>query len=208
MENYIDNKFQSSNVNELFAALAKAQGEMEHASKDTDNPFFKSRFADLTSVIDASRPFLSKNGLSVNHFTDISEDGMVNLICQLNHSSGQWMRGYYPIRPVKSDPQGYGSALTYAKRYTYSAIVGVAVIDEDDDGNSAVSSKPENTKKINLLPAYDDKKLRENIPAWQASIIANKHTTDSIINMISTKYTLTDAQKDTIKSLGESNANS
>ena len=157
MENNITNKFQSAEVNELFSALAKAQGEMGHASKDSSNPFFKSTFADFTSVVDASRPFLSKNGVSVNHFTDICEDGSVHLICQLNHSSGQWMRGFYPIRPVKSDPQSYGSALTYAKRYTYSAIVGVSVIDDDDDGNEASKKPANNVEKPKPFLTPDNK---------------------------------------------------
>ena len=146
----MENKFQSENVGDLFAALAKAQGEMQHASKGVLNDFTKKKYADLTAVIDASRECLAKNGLSINHFTDISDDGSVTLICQMSHSSGQWMRGWYPIRPVKGDPQGYGSALTYARRYTYSAMVGVVVIDEDDDGNGASGKNGQDDKKPQL----------------------------------------------------------
>ena len=157
MENSIERKYQSEDTKEIFAALAKAQSEMLHASKSADNPFFKSKFADFPGVIDASRPFLSKNGLSVNHFTDISSDGTILIICQLNHSSGQWMRGWYPIKPVKPDPQSIGSAFTYAKRYTYSAIVGVSVIDDDDDGNEASKKPANNVEKPKPFLTPDNK---------------------------------------------------
>lgn len=153
MENCVEKKYQSDSLNELFAALAKAQSEMEHASKGADNPYFKSKFADLPSVINASRPALAKHGLSVNHFTDVNESGHIILICQLNHSSGQWMRGTYPINPVKNDPQGIGSAITYAKRYTYSAITGVAAIGEDDDGNAAAGNDKINRATGEIKPS-------------------------------------------------------
>ena len=130
-------QYQSESIKELSAALAKAQGGIKHAGKSAENPFFKSKYADLPAVIDAAKSALSANGLSVTQFTDIDENQNIVLITQLNHSAGEWMRGYYPVKPVKSDPQGLGSALTYARRYAYSAIVGVAATGEDDDGNLA-----------------------------------------------------------------------
>lgn len=216
----MENKFQSENVGDLFAALAKAQGEMQHASKGVLNDFTKKKYADLTAVIDASRECLAKNGLSINHFTDISDDGSVTLICQMSHSSGQWMRGWYPIRPVKGDPQGYGSALTYARRYTYSAMVGVVVIDEDDDGNDASDTKPK-TENGNLktkpqskpepkeLPAYSDESFNANKNAWAKAIKEKTTTPEKLINTISTKYVLTEQQQKDIRALeGDSNGNS
>ena len=140
-------QYQSESIKELSAALAKAQGDMRHAGKSAENPYFKSKYADLPAVIDAAKVALSVNGLSVTQFTDIDENQNIVLITQLNHSAGEWMRGYYPVKPVKQDPQGLGSALTYARRYAYSAIVGVAATGEDDDGNLAsgniVKAKPE-----------------------------------------------------------------
>lgn len=129
--------YQSDAINEISGALAKAQGEMQHAGKTTDNPYFKSKYADLPAVMDAARPALAKNGLSVVQITQIDEHGKMTLITQLCHASGQWMRSWYPINPVKNDPQGIGSALTYARRYAYSSIIGVAAAGEDDDGNAA-----------------------------------------------------------------------
>jgi hypothetical protein len=135
-------QYQSEAINDLAAALAKAQAEMTHASKDAKNPHLKSKYADLSAVIDAARPHLAKNGLSVVQVTDPGELDTVVLMTQLSHASGQWVRGWYPVKPVKNDPQGFGSALTYARRYSYAAIVGVAASGEDDDGNAASGGSP------------------------------------------------------------------
>lgn len=149
-------QYQSETINELAAALAKAQGEMNHAGKSADNPYFKSKYADLPAVIDASRPALAKNGLSVVQMTDIDELGNMVLVTQLSHSSGQWVRSWYPVRPVKSDPQGFGSALTYSRRYAYSALAGVAAVGEDDDGNAA-SGNVDSPKKKETAKSKSDR---------------------------------------------------
>jgi hypothetical protein len=130
-------QYQSENINELATALAKAQAEMTHAAKDSKNPHLKSKYADLSAILDAARPHLAKNGLSVVQITESDEAGSVILMSQLSHASGQWIRSWYPVKPVKNDPQGFGSALTYARRYSYAAIAGVAASGEDDDGNAA-----------------------------------------------------------------------
>lgn len=126
---------QSENINELAAALAKAQGAIQAAVKGKVNPAFKSKYADLAAVWDACREQLSANGLAVIQTFDTTADG-VFLTTTLAHSSGQWMRSVFPVRPVKNDPQGLGSATTYARRYSLAAMVGVAP-DDDDDGNAA-----------------------------------------------------------------------
>lgn len=128
----------SEQINELISALAKAQGEMSAASKDCNNPFFKSKYADLNSIWMACRDPLSKNGLAVTQTTVESGDGLY-LETLLGHSSGQYIISRMPIR-VKSDGktnelQVLGSCLTYLRRYALAAIVGVAP-NEDDDGNS------------------------------------------------------------------------
>lgn len=143
----MERQYTSGLINELASALAKAQSEMIHAGKSAANPFFKSKYADLPSIMDAARPSLTKNGLSVAQFPDIDENGKIFLVTQLSHSSGQWMRSWYPVKPVKDDPQGLGSATTYARRYSYGCITGVVATDEDDDGNAAsghkIDQKPE-----------------------------------------------------------------
>ena len=131
----------SEQINELATALAKAQGDLKGAKKDSKNPFFHSSYADLASVWDACREPLSKNGLSVVQTTDwvVGEEHCLLLLTTLLHSSGQWITGKLLIKPVKDDPQGLGSAITYARRYALSAIVGVAA--EDDDAESAMGRK-------------------------------------------------------------------
>ena len=121
----------SPELGELAGALAKAQAEMGKARKSEANAFFKSKYADLASVIEAARP-ISAHGLAVTQFPNNGE-----LITMLVHESGQWLKSRYPIKPVKDDPQGIGSAITYCRRYAYQSILGLAT-GEDDDGEAAM----------------------------------------------------------------------
>jgi hypothetical protein len=129
----------SRELGELFLALSKAQGEIRGAIKDSKNPFFKSNYADLASCWEAIREPFSKHQLAVVQTTDAYRDPdhpeAVCVVTWLGHSSGQWLRGKLVMRPVKADPQGYGSCITYARRYALAAIAGVAQV--DDDGNHA-----------------------------------------------------------------------
>lgn len=109
---------------------------MKSAAKSKENPFFKSHYADLPAVWEACRDALTKNGLAVIQ-TPQFEGESVWLETTLVHSSGQWMRSRYPVKPAKNDPQGVGSAITYCRRYALMAMVGV-VADDDDDGEAAV----------------------------------------------------------------------
>lgn len=133
-------------VPELAVALANAQGEIEGARKGKKNDHFRSKYADLASVWDACREPLSKNGLSVIQLPIEAPTGFVGLATVLLHSSGQCLGDKF-FMPVKdpTNPQAVGSALTYARRYALSALVGVCP--EDDDGNSAASG-PKPTAKV------------------------------------------------------------
>lgn len=126
----------SDSIDALAAALAKAQAKIESATKSAKNPFYKSSYADLPAVWEACRKPLTDNGLSVVQLTDTSENGTV-LESVLMHSSGQWISCHYPIKAVKDDPQSMGSALTYSRRYSLMALVGIVADFEDDDGNAA-----------------------------------------------------------------------
>jgi hypothetical protein len=141
---------QSDVINELATALSKAQGEMQAAIKDKVNPFFKSAYADLGSIWDAARPVLSKYGLCVMQTTELDNSrNQVIMVTTLAHTSGQWMKSYLPLNPTKNDSQGMGAAITYLRRYSLSAIVGV-VCDDDDDGETAVGrGKNQNTQQKN-----------------------------------------------------------
>lgn len=121
-------------------ALAAAQAELTDPAKDSINPHFKSKYADLATILKTVRPVLSRHGIAVTQTTGITDAGAVVLITALMWR-GESIVGRYPVAPVKADPQGYGSAMTYARRYALQAIVGVAA-DDDDDGNAASAPKP------------------------------------------------------------------
>lgn len=125
---------QSENINELAKALAAAQGKMKAAAFNKTNPHFKNKYADLTAVIDAARAPLSESGLAWSQTPEM-QDGAFCLVTRLMHSSGQWIAGQYPL-PAQATPQQLGSALTYAKRYSLAAIIGISS-DEDDDAEGA-----------------------------------------------------------------------
>ena len=127
----------SEQINELAASLACAQGAMSVAIKDSVNPHFKSRYADLASVIDAVRPHLSVNGIAfVQDVT--TEPGLVCVETTLYHKSGQWLSNKLAVACKDLSPQPVGSAITYARRYTLMALCGIAPA-EDDDGEAAQS---------------------------------------------------------------------
>jgi hypothetical protein len=125
----------SDSIAKLADALAKAQGDMKPAKKDSENPFFKSNYADLAAVWEAIRVPFSKYGLSIAQVpAHVSSDGMVTLSTVLLHASGEWIAGDLTMKAAKNDPQAIGSCLTYARRYALSAITGVATEDDDAEG--------------------------------------------------------------------------
>lgn len=127
--------FQSDNIGELAKALAAAQGEMSAAAKDATNPHFKTRYADLASIMDACRGPLTKHGLSVVQLPGRGDDGTVTLTTMLMHASGQHIGSTVGARPAQENPQVVGSILTYLRRYALASVVGV--VSDDDDGEAA-----------------------------------------------------------------------
>ena len=146
----------SADTAKLDAALAKAQGEIEAAAKDSVNPHFKNRYADIAAVWAAIRPAMAKHGISVTQWPVHADDGRLHIVTRLAHA-GEWIRAHFSIPVTKQDPQGYGSSITYARRFALAAAVGV-VADEDDDGNAASARpaarqepKPEPAKPVETL---------------------------------------------------------
>lgn len=147
-------------LNELFEALAKAQIEMTNAEKNTDNAYLKSKYADFSSVVDAARPHLAKNGLAVLQRI-VYVDGEMYLQTILGHSSGQQIDSNIRV-DVKVDPNNpkinymhaLGSSLSYLRRYSYSSLVGVAVGTNDDDGNSSVPQNYRPAAKAVTVTAF------------------------------------------------------
>jgi ERF superfamily len=144
---------QSESIAKLATALSIVQGKLSHAKKDSANPFFKSKYADLESVWDACRDLLAANGLSIMQFPgttyveDLGEHKIftMSMTTILAHNSGEWIGQEMSVPVSKPDAQGSGSALTYMRRYALAAVVGV--VQADDDANAAVQSKSSNAMK-------------------------------------------------------------
>ena len=139
----------SESINEIATALCAFQAEVEQPELNKTNPYFKSRYVDLSGVLKAVLPVLSKNGLAVAQIMDGD-----NLVTILTHKSGQWMKGSCPIGAYKTQ-QDRGSAITYTKRYGLCAMLGIAA-DTDDDANSATDADKKNGFRRNAKAAVTD----------------------------------------------------
>ena len=140
-----------TDLNEISAALVAAQAEFAAIPKTAENPFFKSKYADLATVISHTQPVLAKHGLAVSqHPTTL--DGEPALTTWLLHSSGQSLKDTMRLCAAKSDPQGQGAAITYARRFAYMAVLGL-VADADDDGQAATKAK-QAEPKAKPLPTH------------------------------------------------------
>jgi hypothetical protein len=129
----------SDGIQELAAALVLAHAEIKGVVKSATNPFFKSKYANLESVVDAVKEPLLKQGIVVIQGLQDAENG-VAIETMLLHKSGQWISSTLRLPASKEDAQGYGSACTYGRRYGLMAICGVPA--EDDDGNAATATAP------------------------------------------------------------------
>lgn len=138
----------SETLSKIAPALLKAQKAITFAAKDTDNSFFKSKYADLPAVIDAIKPALNDNGIMFIQTNSPSDAGFLCLTTRLMHESGEWIEDTASIPLPKNDPQGYGSAATYGRRYALAAITGL--YQDDDDGNAAsnVKAAPKAAKSV------------------------------------------------------------
>ena len=129
----------SDQVDKIFPALIKAQSEMGNAKKSSANPFFKSKYADLSEIIDVSKESLSKNGIGIIQSPG-GNGNTVTVTARLIHESGQWIEDTISLPLTQNTPQAAGSAITYGRRYQLAALMNMA--QEDDDGNTA-SEKPD-----------------------------------------------------------------
>ena len=144
----------SEQIDQISTALAKAQGEISNPQKNSTNPHFKNKYADLTAGIDAIKDALSKNGIAVVQGTEADGETII-LHTRLLHSSGQWIGGTYPVCRMGGKHQETGSAMTYARRYALFAMIGIAG-DEDDDGNTAADTpRQARASKPDPIPHYE-----------------------------------------------------
>lgn len=135
----------SDSIKNLTKALITFHVKVDTIKKDAKNPFFKSSYASLSNILDATNDALIESGLTISQFP-VSEYGLETI---LMHESGEWIEANFTMKPVKDDPQSRGSAITYARRYAIAAILSLN-IDDDDDGNLAThgtASPYENTEK-------------------------------------------------------------
>lgn len=197
MSEITNEKTMSDSINELAAALSKAQSVMESALKDATNPFFKSKYADLSSVWNACKKPLTDNGLCIVQQLGGDVD-QVTMTTILMHSSGQWIKSTAKAIPAKKDAQSIGSTATYLRRYGLSALVGICT--EDDDGNAA-SHAPNRSQAVQPPPMLTDD--QKEVQDWRAHVIKTFQMDNSPFhknNQSATKY-IADKTGKTLKEL-------
>ncbi len=166
----------SESITTIAAVLPKVQAVIKGATKDATNPHFKSRYADLTSVIDACKAALNAHGITFLQPVRAGESGVI-VETVLLHSSGEWISEELALPVSKNDAQGVGSAITYGRRYGLQSMVGIPA--EDDDGNAAAKAPP----KDGLNGAEVCKtELDRMTPAEQETIRANADTILDLYN--------------------------
>lgn len=172
----------SESIAKLAMAMCKAQAKVGIAHKNAVNPHLKNRYADLGAVWDAVSSALQENALSVLQMPSPSDDGKLHLETVLMHESGEWLSSVMVMPISKQDPQGYGSALTYARRYALASLMGVT--QDDDDGARAVASEKrseaqEYCDKIDACETMEQ--LQEVFTAAFSAIKGNKPAADMVI---------------------------
>ena len=185
----------SDSIKELAIAMSKAQSEMGGASKAANNPFFKSKYADLSEVIKAVKEPFASNGLSYVQFP-IEDNGRVGIETILMHSSGEWMSNKFTVNLTKQDAQGAGSAITYCRRYALQAVAGIP--SEDDDGNSA--SPTSNTQKEDDKPWYNEPNYQAEIEGITQAIRGGMPA-EQVIEQISQTFKISTKYRDLIKAI-------
>ena len=209
----------SESITALTKALNTFQGKLTSVKKDAVNPFYKSKYATLDTIWETIRKPLSENGLAVTQTMGI-QDGKSILETTLYHTSGEWISGIQLVNPVKDDPQALGSAISYARRYSLSAILGI-VSDEDDDGNVAtkpvVKPEPKTEQKqievpqkteVKLASEAQVKKIYATVKEKGITPEQAKNYIKSVFNKVSTKeltiseasQLITDLNSDKLKS--------
>ena len=136
----------SDSIKQIAEALVSAQKEIKFAVKDSTNPHYKSKYANINSVIDAVKKPLNDNNIAILQSLSPSDDGKLHLTTRLIHSSGEWIEDTAVCPIQKQDPQGLGSAISYIRRYSLSALC--AVYADDDDGQSAALNAADYLQKI------------------------------------------------------------
>lgn len=153
----------STEIKSIAAAMVSLQSAVDDAAKNKTNPAYKSKYADLSAILDAIRPAMKEAKLAVIQ-SPSAENGVVSITTRIIHVSGEWIESTLALTPSRSDPQGVGSAITYGRRYSLAALMGIT--QDDDDGNAASGKAPEmhggymSPTTANTLPPAGDLKIR------------------------------------------------
>jgi hypothetical protein len=200
----------SDQLEKLSLALCAAQGAMGGAVKGSANPFFKSSYADLTSVIKAIKQPCFDNGLSYVQLPH-RDGNSIGVVTRLMHTSGQWLENEFTLPMVKGDPQAAGSAITYARRYALQALFGIPAVDDDAeaavlrngeqprdeyaelvdqlaDSIEAIKTGIEIGDLVMAKEAWDELTEDEKVGLWKAPSKGGVFTTEERATMKSTEF--------------------
>lgn len=187
----------SESIKHLALALNKAQAEMGGAKKAENNPFFKSKYADLKEVVKAVKEPFANNGLSYTQFP-IENNGRIGVETILMHESGEYITNSFTVNLSKQDAQGAGSAITYCRRYALQAIAGIP--SEDDDGNAASQPQQSQTKVSgDDKPWFSEDDFEAQIGAIQEAVRSGQHTPQSAVNFLRETYKVSRDMAESIK---------
>ena len=195
----------------IATALVKAQREFGPALKTSTNPHFRTKYADLSACIEAVIDGLNNNGIYLIQLTDEHRDGIKIQTVFMHESGEQMSSGWLYVPAAKHDPQGFGSALTYARRYSLMVAAGLAP--EDDDGNQASKSAPVPVapKAVPKAPVAVPKQIEGKANEWQLKVSAQPDTSfeDWLAVVIDATITALDMAetKDDVMNIYRTNAN-
>lgn len=180
----------SESIAAISAAIAKAQAEVENAGKNAANPHFKSRYADLAEILNTVRPVFSAHNLAILQMPSF-DAGVASVETMISHSSGEWISSVCSAPVSKQDAQGVGSAITYLRRYSLAAMAGIA--QEDDDSNSAVGHRQQQSTAPVKKQTLDDARFKAACDAVEAGKFSKQK--------LLTEYSLTQEQRDVASAL-------
>lgn len=179
----------SDSIKNLAVALITFHVKVDKVQKDAKNPFFKSKYASLSNILETINDPLNESGLTFCQFPS-GEHGLHTIL--MHADSGEFISAEYTMRPTKDDPQGLGSCITYQRRYALAAILGLN-IDDDDDGNAASveykKSEPE-TKKVNGAASKEEKPWLNKTDPLYFKIINSLQNKTRTIQQIEQHYKL------------------
>ena len=179
----------SESIKEIATSLCKFQGEIAKIPKTETNPFYKNKYADLSSILDVVQKPLSECGLAVCQFPK-DKYGLETI---LMHVSGEWMSESFEMKPTKDDPQGAGSVITYQRRYALGAILGLN-IDKDDDGNKGSEPVKPEAKPTAESKVTDSKPNEDKIIITASEFLKSCKTVPEIVTLYESYPALKDSK--------------